>query len=149
MVEKFAGFGFCKAHAATYADIFVPHGIFEDASSGGIFGGRCAARGRVLSRVGVCGGSEALWASRCGLPSVNHSRMEYTAEDDGDGKRARCAWADASTRAARGNDHGNLTSAWRRRRVPLVGRFFAAVPVERDEIESLSSAGAFDEMAMK
>jgi len=80
MVEKFAGFGFCKAHAATYAGHFLPHVLFENASSGGISRGDCAAQARASIMFSAYVEEAKRWGIEVLLPSVNHSRMEYTVE---------------------------------------------------------------------
>jgi len=80
------------------------------------------------------------------LPSVNHSRMEYTAEDGGDGKRA----LRVGLMQVRGLRVETITAILRTRGeggdFQSLEDFLRRVPVERDEIESLIKCGAFDEM---
>jgi DNA polymerase III alpha subunit len=86
------------------------------------------------------------WGIAMRLPSVNYSRMEYTAEDDGDGKRAlrvglmQVKGLRAETIAAilRAREEGGKFQS--------LEDFLRRVPVERDEIESLIKCGTFDEM---
>jgi DNA-directed DNA polymerase III PolC len=79
MVEKFAGFGFCKAHAATYADLsyrmawlkaHYPAEFLAAMCSSGAGFYHVSAYVEEAKRLGI--------AVR--LPSVNHSQVEYTTE---------------------------------------------------------------------
>ena len=119
---------------------FVPHGVFEDASSGGVSGGDVQRGGGFLSRVGVCGRGEALGDR--GTAAFGESfAMEYTAEakDAAEGDRQEClshfacGWkaraarrVDAGEGFARGDDYGDCAGAGRRRGVSVAGGFFAA-----------------------
>src|SRR5258708_25155135 len=80
------------------------------------------------------------------LPSVNHSRMEYTAEDGADGKRAMRV----GLMQVRGLQVETITAILRARgeggAFQSLEDFLRRVPVERDEIESLIKCGAFDEI---
>jgi len=86
------------------------------------------------------------WGIAVRLPSVNHSRMEYTAEDGADGKRA----LRVGLMQVRGLRVETITAILRARgeggEFPSLEDFLQRVPVERDEIESLIKCGAFDEM---
>src|SRR5260370_12315227 len=72
--------------------------------------------------------------------------MEYTAEDDGDGKRA----LRVGLMQVRGLRVETITAILRARgeggKFQSLEDFLRRVPVERDEIESLIKCGAFDEM---
>src|SRR5207244_12844358 len=87
MVEKFAGFGFCKAHAATYADISYRMTYLKTHHTAEFLAAMCSA-GAGFYHVSAYVEEAKRWGIEVRLPSVNHSRMEYTAEDGGDGKRA-------------------------------------------------------------
>jgi len=87
MVEKFAGFGFCKAHAATYADISYRIAYLKTHHPAEFLAAMCSA-GAGFYHVSAYVEEAKRWGIAVRLPSVNHSRMEYTAEDRGDGKRA-------------------------------------------------------------
>jgi DNA polymerase III alpha subunit len=86
------------------------------------------------------------WGIAVRLPSVNHSRMEYTAEDGEGGKRAlrvglmqvRGLRIETITAILRARGEGGVFCS--------LEDFLRRVPVERDEIESLIKCGAFDEM---
>src|SRR3989449_6209702 len=86
------------------------------------------------------------WGLAVRLPSVNHSRMEYTAEDNGDGKRA----LRVGLMQVRGLRIETITAILRARgeggKFRSLEDFLRRVPVERDEIESLIKCGAFDEI---
>jgi DNA polymerase III alpha subunit len=86
------------------------------------------------------------WGIEVRLPSVNHSRMEYTAEDGGDGKRA----LRVGLMQVQGLRIETITAILRARgeggEFPSLEDFLRRVPIERDEIESLIKCGAFDEI---
>src|SRR5437660_1027173 len=86
------------------------------------------------------------WGIAVRLPSVNHSRMEYTAETGQDGQRA----LRVGLMQIKGLRIETITAILRTReeRGPFLSLedFLLRVPVERDEIEALIKCGAFDEM---
>ena len=145
MVEKFAGFGFCKAHAATYADISYRMAYLKTHHPAEFLAAMCSA-GAGFYHVSAYVEEAKRWGIAVRLPSVNHSRMEYTAEDDGDGKRAlrvglmqvRRLRVETITAIVRARGEGGAFQS--------LEDFLRRVPVERDEIESLIKCGAFDEM---
>ncbi len=145
MVEKFAGFGFCKAHAATYADISYRMAYLKTHHPAEFLAAMCSA-GAGFYHVSAYVEEAKRWGIAVRLPSVNHSRMEYTAEDGGDGKRA----LRVGLMQVRGLRVETITAILRTRGEGGVfcslEDFLRRVPVERDEIESLIKCGAFDEM---
>ncbi len=145
MVEKFAGFGFCKAHAATYADISYRMAYLKTHHPAEFLAAMCSA-GAGFYHVSAYVEEAKRWGIAVRLPSVNHSRMEYTAEDDGDGKRA----LRVGLMQVRGLRVETITAILRARgeggKFQSLEDFLQRVPVERDEIESLIKCGAFDEM---
>jgi DNA-directed DNA polymerase III PolC len=145
MVEKFAGFGFCKAHAATYADISYRMAYLKTHHPAEFLAAMCSA-GAGFYHVSAYVEEAKRWGIEVRLPSVNYSRMEYTAEAGENGTRAlrvglmqvkglRVETIMAILRAR--EEGGEFRS---------LGDFLRRVPVERDEIESLIKCGAFDEM---
>jgi DNA polymerase-3 subunit alpha len=145
MVEKFAGFGFCKAHAATYADISYRMAYLKTHHTADFLAAMCSA-GAGFYHVSAYVEEAKRWGIAVRLPSVNHSRMEYTAEDGGDGKRA----LRVGLMQVRGLRVETITAILRARgeggEFPSLEDFLRRVPVERDEIESLIKCGAFDEI---
>jgi DNA-directed DNA polymerase III PolC len=145
MVEKFAGFGFCKAHAATYADISYRMAYLKTHHTAEFLAAMCSA-GAGFYHVSAYVEEAKRWGIAVRLPSVNHSRMEYTAEDGGDGKRA----LRVGLMQVRGLRVETITAILRARgeggEFPSLEDFLRRVPVERDEIESLIKCGAFDEL---
>jgi DNA-directed DNA polymerase III PolC len=145
MVEKFAGFGFCKAHAATYADISYRMAYLKTHHTAEFLAAMCSA-GAGFYHVSAYVEEAKRWGIAVRLPSVNHSRMEYTAEDGGDGKRA----LRVGLMQVRGLRIETITAILRTRgeggAFPSLEDFLRRVPVERDEIESLVKCGAFDEV---
>jgi DNA-directed DNA polymerase III PolC len=145
MVEKFAGFGFCKAHAATYADISYRMAYLKTHHPAEFLAAMCSA-GAGFYHVSAYVEEAKRWGIAVRLPSVNHSRMEYTAESGGDGKRA----LRVGLMQVRGLRTETITAILRARRKDGVfcslEDFLQRVPVERDEIESLIKCGAFDEV---
>jgi len=145
MVEKFAGFGFCKAHAATYADISYRMAYLKTHHTAEFLAAMCSA-GAGFYHVSAYVEEAKRWGIAVRLPSVNHSRMEYTAEDDGDGKRA----LRVGLMQVRGLRIETITAILQTRgeggEFRSLEDFLWRVPVERDEIESLIKCGAFDEI---
>src|SRR5258708_7084442 len=150
MVEKFAGFGFCKAHAATYADTSYRMAYLKTHHSAGLLAAMC------IGGAGFYDGAAYVeegkrWGNEVRLRSVNRSRMEYTAE------RKEDEASPAPTKAMRiglmqvkGLRVETIVAIVRAREAEGAFRsledFLARVPVERDEIEALIKCGAFDEV---
>jgi DNA-directed DNA polymerase III PolC len=145
MVEKFAGFGFCKAHAATYADVAYRMAYLKTHHPAEFLAAMCSA-GAGFYHVSAYVEEAKRWGIVVRLPSVNHSRMEYTAETAGNGKRA----LRVGLMQIKGLRIETITAILCAREEASPFRsledFLRRVPVERDEIESLIKCGAFDEM---
>jgi DNA polymerase III subunit alpha len=145
MVEKFAGFGFCKAHAATYADISYRMAYLKTHHPADFLAAMCSA-GAGFYHVSAYVEEAKRWGIEVRLPSVNHSRMEYTAEDGENGKRA----LRVGLMQVKGLRIETITAIPRAREEGGAFRsledFLRRVPVESDEIESLIKCGAFDEI---
>ncbi len=145
MVEKFAGFGFCKAHAATYADISYRMTYLKTHHTAEFLAAMCSA-GAGFYHVSAYVEEAKRWGIAVRLPSVNDSRMEYTAEDGEDGKRAlrvglmqvKGLRIETMTAIVQAREEGGAFRS--------LEDFLCRVPVECDEIESLIKCGAFDEM---
>jgi DNA-directed DNA polymerase III PolC len=145
MVEKFAGFGFCKAHAATYADISYRMAYLKTHHTAEFLAAMCSA-GAGFYHVSAYVEEAKRWGIEVRLPSVNHSRMEYTAEAGGNGKRAlriglmqvRGLRVETLTAIARARENGGGFRS--------LEDFLQRVPVECDEIEALIKCGAFDDV---
>jgi len=161
MVEKFAGFGFCKAHAATYADISYRMTYLKTHHTAEFLAAMCSA-GAGFYHVSAYVEEAKRWGIEVRLPSVNRSRMEYTAEGEG-------APGDASHNEKRPPQKAAATKTMRIGLMQVKGLrvetiveivrareaegafrsledFLARVPAERDEIEALIKCGAFDEV---
>jgi DNA-directed DNA polymerase III PolC len=157
MVEKFAGFGFCKAHAATYADTSYRMAYLKTHHTAEFLAAMCSA-GAGFYHVSAYVEEAKRWGIEVRLPSVNASRMEYTAEDGGDEINPRAGRASpALTKAIRiglmqvkGLRVETIVEIVRAREAEGAFRsledFLARVPAERDEIEALIKCGAFDEV---
>jgi DNA-directed DNA polymerase III PolC len=152
MVEKFAGFGFCKAHAATYADISYRMAYLKTHHTAEFLAAMCSA-GAGFYHVSAYVEEAKRWGIEVRLPSVNHSRMEYTAETRADGRRAlrvglmqvkglRLETILAIVRAREESGAFRSLEDFLRR----VRRWNQGNLVERNEIEALIKCGAFDEM---
>ena len=172
MVEKFAGFGFCKAHAATYADISYRMAYLKTHHPAEFLAAMCSA-GAGFYHVSAYVEEAKRWGIEVRLPSVNHSRMQYTAEAKrqqtgrvmpllnaerrqtrmsvplllADGKRA----LRVGLMQVKGLRVETMTAIVRAREEDGAFRsledFLQRVPVERDEIEALIKCGAFDEVS--
>jgi DNA-directed DNA polymerase III PolC len=79
MVEKFAGFGFCKAHAATYADISYRMAYLKTHHTAEFLAAMCSS-GAGFYHVSAYVEEAKRWGIPVLLPSVNHSLMQFTAE---------------------------------------------------------------------
>jgi DNA polymerase III alpha subunit len=164
MVEKFAGFGFCKAHAATYADISYRMTYLKTHHTAEFLAAMCSA-GAGFYHVSAYVEEAKRWGIAVRLPSVNRSRMEYTAEggEGGEGgengkmnPRAGRA-SPGATKAMRiglmqvkGLRVETIVEIVRAREMGGAFRsledFLERVPAERDEVEALIKCGAFDEV---
>jgi DNA polymerase-3 subunit alpha len=143
MVEKFAGFGFCKAHAATYADISYRMAYLKTHHTAEFLAAMCSA-GAGFYHVSAYVEEAKRWGIEVRLPSVNHSRMEYTAESSSDGRRA----IRVGLMQVKGLRIETMTAILRAREksgaFQSLEGFLRRVPVEHDEIETLIKCGAFD-----
>jgi DNA-directed DNA polymerase III PolC len=161
MVEKFAGFGFCKAHAATYADISYRMTYLKTHHTAEFLAAMCSA-GAGFYHVSAYVEEAKRWGIKVRLPSVNRSRMEYTAEgEDAHGAAShaekRPPQKAAATKAMRiglmqvkGLRVETIVEIVRAREAGgafcSLEDFLARVPAERDEIEALIKCGAFDDV---
>src|SRR5690348_550720 len=145
MVEKFAGFGFCKAHAATYADVAYRMAYLKTHHPAEFLAAMCSA-GAGFYHVSAYVEEAKRWGIAVRLPSVNHSHMEYTAESADNGKRA----LRVGLMQIKGLRIETITAILRAREEAGPFRsledFLRRVPIERDEIESLIKCGAFDDL---
>jgi DNA polymerase-3 subunit alpha len=157
MVEKFAGFGFCKAHAATYADISYRMAYLKTHHTAEFLAAMCSA-GAGFYHVSAYVEEAKRWGISVRLPSVNRSRMDYTTEPvEGDERIADGTQTQTGKRAIR---VGLLQVRGLRIetiRAIVSGReshglfrsledFLRRVSVERDAIEALIKCGAFDDV---
>ena len=157
MVEKFAGFGFCKAHAATYADTSYRMAYLKTHHTAEFLAAMCSA-GAGFYHVSAYVEEAKRWGIVVRLPSVNASRMEYTAEGEGGKTNPRAGRVNpAPTKAMRiglmqvkGLRVETIVAIVRAREAEGAFRsledFLMRVPAERDEIEALIKCGAFDEV---
>jgi len=146
MVEKFAGFGFCKAHAATYADISYRMTYLKTHHPAEFLAAMCSA-GAGFYHVSAYVEEAKRWGIEVLLPSVNHSRMEYTVELQPSGNKAlriglmqvQGLRTETLSNILHARGHGGLFRS--------LEDFLERVTVERDEIETLIKCGAFDEVS--
>jgi DNA polymerase III subunit alpha len=145
MVEKFAGFGFCKAHAATYADISYRMSYLKTHHTAEFLAAMCSA-GAGFYHVSAYVEEAKRWGIEVRLPSVNHSQMEYIAEAETTEKRA----LRVGLMQIRGLRVETILALLREREEHSLflslEDFLARVPAERDEVEALIKCGAFDEV---
>ena len=145
MVEKFAGFGFCKAHAATYADISYRMAYLKTHHTAEFLAAMCSA-GAGFYHVSAYVEEAKRWGIEVRLPSVNRSRMEYTVEQNTKGR----AVLRVGLMQVKGLRVETIVAIVREREArgafASLEEFLARVPVERDEIEALVKCGAFDDI---
>ncbi len=144
MVEKFAGFGFCKAHAATYADISYRMAYLKAHHPAEFMAAMCSA-GAGFYHVSAYVEEAKRWGIEVLLPSVNHSRVEYTVETaDGQGRgklrvgllQIKGLRIETLVTIVRAREAGGAFCS--------LEDFLRRAPVERDEMEALIKCGAFD-----
>jgi DNA-directed DNA polymerase III PolC len=159
MVEKFAGFGFCKAHAATYADLSYRISYLKAHWPAEFLAAMCSS-GAGFYHVSAYVEEAKRWGTEVRLPSVNYSRLEYTTETvaasfDSTQNKGSAHTKSNAPRAMRiglmqvkGLRLETIEAVLHARESGGVFRsledFLARVTVERDEIESLIKCGAFD-----
>ncbi len=145
MVEKFAGFGFCKAHAATYADISYRMTYLKTHHTAEFLAAMCSA-GAGFYHVSAYVEEAKRWGIEVRLPSVNRSRMEYTAENGEMGAKA----LRIGLMQVRGLRVETIVAIVREREMrgafTSLEDFLPRVPAERDEIETLIKCGAMDDV---
>jgi len=163
MVEKFAGFGFCKAHAATYADLSYRIAYLKAHYPAEFLAAMCSS-GAGFYHVSAYVEEAKRWGIEVRLPSVNHARLEYTTEDictadvspaflqnrrqDAGAttpRAIRIGWM--QVKGLRLETIENIVRS-REQQGPYrsLEDFLRRVAVERDEIEALIKCGAFDEV---
>jgi len=152
MVEKFAGFGFCKAHAATYAEISWRIAWLKAHYPAEYLAAMCSA-GAGFYHVSAYVEEAKRWTAdghagiEVRLPSVNHSRLEYSTEPAAPNRKPRRSIR-IGLMQVRGLRSETIATILREREERGLFRsledFLARVPVERDEIETLIKCGAFD-----
>jgi DNA polymerase III subunit alpha len=145
MVEKFGAFGFCKAHSATYADISYRMAYLKAHHTAEFLAAMCSA-GAGFYHVSAYIEEAKRWGIEVRLPSVNHSRMEYTVEaSENDKKALRVGLMQVS-----GLRIETITAIVRARAEDGAFRsledFLRRVSVECGEIEALIKCGAFDDI---
>jgi DNA-directed DNA polymerase III PolC len=171
MVEKFAGFGFCKAHAATYADLAWRIAYLKAHYPAEFLAAMCSS-GAGFYHVSAYVEEARRWGVPLLLPSVNRSAAEYTAEPVADGFAGATAAASITIPSGRGDPVGRPGKAKRALRVGLIQvkglraetiaaivaareregafgsleDFLRRVPASRDELPSLIKCGAFDDV---
>jgi DNA-directed DNA polymerase III PolC len=145
MVEKFAGFGFCKAHAATYADISYRMAYLKTHHTAEFLAAMCSA-GAGFYHVSAYVEEAKRWGIEVRLPSLNRSRMEYTAETAANGKKA----LRVGLLQVKGLRVETILAILRQREAGGLFRsledFLARVTAEQDEMEALIKCGAFDDV---
>jgi DNA-directed DNA polymerase III PolC len=150
MVEKFAGFGFCKAHAATYADISYRMAYLKTHHTAEFLAAMCSA-GAGFYHVSAYVEEAKRWGIEVRLPSVNRSRMEYTAEKKADSRDRKALRV--GLMQVKGLRVETILAILRERetRGPFrsLEDFLARIRAERDEMEALIKCGAFDDVCRK
>jgi DNA-directed DNA polymerase III PolC len=146
MVEKFAGFGFCKAHAATYAHISYRMTYLKTRYTAEFLAAMCSA-GAGFYHVSAYVEEAKRWGLTVRLPCVNRSRLEYTTEPDEMGKRC----LRVGLMQVKGLRMETIRAIEQSRTAQGAYRsledFLLRVALGRDEIEALIKCGAFDEVS--
>jgi DNA polymerase III subunit alpha len=146
MVEKFAGFAFCKAHAATYADLAYRMAYLK-AHYPGEFLAAMASANAGFYHVSAYVEEAKRWGCEVRLPSVNRSAVTYTTEPAADSRGARAVRV--GLMQVKGLRQETLEAILRAREQAGEFRaledFLRRVPANRDETEALIQCGAMDD----
>ena len=176
MVEKFAGFGFCKAHAATYAEISWRIAWLKAHYPAEYLAAMCSA-GAGFYHVSAYVEEAKRWTHdghsgiEVRLPSVNHSRLEYSVEPSSVGTDPGVRPLSPSLSSTSSISSTSFISSpsiriglmqirgLRSETIATILRerserglflsledFLSRVPTDRDEIETLIKCGAFDDL---
>jgi DNA polymerase-3 subunit alpha len=155
MVEKFAGFGFCKAHAATYADLAYRIAFLKAHYPAEFLAAMCSS-GAGFYHVSAYVEEAKRWGIPALLPSVNRSAAEYTAEPfiaAGKGNGAAVKEKRAlrigliQVRGLRAETIAAIVAAREREgNYRSLDDFLRRVPANRDELAALIKCGAFDDV---
>ncbi len=144
MVEKFAGFGFCKAHAATYADLAYRLAYFKAHFPAEFLAAMCSS-GAGFYHVSAYVEEAKRWGIPVLAPSVNRSHAEYAAEPLGAKKALRIGLM--QVKGLRAEVVRAIVAAREREgEFRSLEDFLRRVPASRDELASLIKCGAFDDV---
>jgi DNA polymerase-3 subunit alpha len=146
MVEKFAGFAFCKAHAATYADLAYRMAYLKAHHPAEFLAAMASANAGFYH---VSAYVEE--AKRCGcevrLPSVNRSAITYTTEPAANSRGVRAVRV--GLMQVKGLRQETMQAILRAREQAGEFRsledFLRRIPANRDETEALIQCGAMDD----
>ena len=146
MVEKFAGFAFCKAHAATYADLAYRMAYLK-AHYPAEFLAAMASANAGFYHVSAYVEEAKRWGCEVRLPSVNRSAVTYTTESAADPRGVRAVRV--GLMQVKGLRQETMEAILRAREQAGDFRsledFLRRVPANRDETEALIQCGAMDE----
>ncbi len=157
MVEKFAGFGFCKAHAATYADLAFRIAWLKAHYPAEFLAAMCSS-GAGFYHVSAYVEEAKRWGIPVLLPSVNHSRAEYSVEPLAAGETGANGNGSASAKKAlriglmqvKGLGAETiaaiLAARQREGNYRSIEDFLRRVRAGRDELTALVRCGAFDDV---
>lgn len=147
MVEKFAGFGFCKAHAATYADLSYRMAYLKAHYPAEFLAGMCSA-GAGFYHVSAYVEEAKRWGVPVRLPSVNRSRAEYSVEAASDGEKRAMRIGLMQVKGLRAETIAAIVGSREREgEYRSLEDFLKRVPANRDELHALIKCGAFDDVA--
>jgi DNA polymerase III subunit alpha len=146
MVEKFAGFAFCKAHAATYADLAYRMAYLK-AHHPAEFLAAMASANAGFYHVSAYVEEAKRWGCEMRLPSVNRSAITYTTEPAADPRGIRAVRV--GLMQVKGLRQETMETILRAREQAGDFRsledFLRRVPANRDETEALIQCGAMDD----
>ncbi|HEY4683047.1 MAG TPA: DNA polymerase III subunit alpha [Candidatus Acidoferrales bacterium] len=153
-VEKFAGFGFCKAHAATYADISYRIAYLKAHYPAELLAAMCSS-GAGFYHVSAYVEEAKRWGLKVLLPCIHQSQIEYTAESDGEsaggkGNKENLCLSHClriglmQVKNLSAKTMQAILSARRERPFDSLEDFLRRVPVEYAEAEALIRCGAMD-----
>ncbi len=147
-VEKFAGFGFCKAHAVTYADISYRIAYLKAHYPAELLAAMCSS-GAGFYHVSAYVEEAKRWGLKVLLPCIHQSQIEYTAERDGESKenlsRSNCLRIGLmQVKNLSAETMQTILRARRERPFDSLEDFLRRVPAEYAEAEALIRCGAMN-----
>ncbi len=149
LIDKFAGYGFNKSHAAAYALLSYHTGWLKTHHPEAFYAASMCFDMHQTDKLAIFADDMRRMGTRCLPPSINHSEAEYSVEEDEHGLAVRYALAglkNVGEKAMEGLVAERQAQGLFRDIDDFADRADPA-QINRRSLENLASAGAFDELA--